>query len=167
MLGMIIYRSPKTVIFLQSPNRRIITYRNNTYFLSMPYVLFKVNYTSAGRKFQFHSLQVGFTTTKKIANRTKIFQPPLPNMGNYVCLGRYSPWPFDSIEDMCASVIQKFWAGNFTNSMNSYWLHYKCDGRILGDFEKWQKKTRENPKWIPSAKYLIFMKNYETFSVNS
>jgi hypothetical protein len=168
-------------VYLQTPVRRLVNlvldtrniedeaegdeegYRGN-FFLSFPHVFFRLRYNKTGEKFErfgFVSLKVAFGTSPKMK---KLYMPPLPNISEdlEVCLD-YSP-KRKTLDELCKECVASFWRSTFTDDILAMYdgedYYYRLDS-LLGDHRKWQKKTKKDPKWIPSARSLVLWGDFD------
>jgi len=164
------------LISIQKPNRRMICYEyedgfdfiKENFFLSFPYVVFLIKYINkktspwqTKNQFVPKKLEVAFATRSKLK---KLYMPPMGNISydHEVCID-LPKTKFSNIEDMTKKVIAKFWATEFNNDITDCIDEYADEEKDIG-FNKWQEKTKENPKWIPTHNMLIESRYYPSFN---
>lgn len=145
-------------VWSQAPLRRTIWYKKSgkviPYFLSFPVVLFRVGFSGQG-KVRPSKLSVAFSKDKKPDKKDDVYFPALPNIAKgdmRVCIpfdGHFHP----SVDSLVKYVVGEFWSTAFENVVNGglaqCWDLYKEKNGFFRDFEKWEKKTRQNHKWMP------------------
>lgn len=153
-------REEGCAIYRQFPQKRIISvklthqrwandysafHRKNigTFFLSFPTIEFKIFYHKYQNTFVRDSLKCVFTNLKG----NKYYIPCFYNLYGCgtVCTNRESREP--TLEILFETSINDFWSSNFCLDLSENVGQYFS--RTLGSFEKWQKKTKNNPNWIP------------------
>lgn len=126
------------------------------FFLSFPKINFIIIYDRT-----YHSINkyryslINFGIAFSDLNNEELYIPSLYNVDEEcnICTSQrdYGAW---SLEDLFDQSIKDFWSSEFimpelSDNVNLY------KTRILGNYEKWQKKTKENPNWIPSKREMI------------
>jgi len=128
---------------------------SGNFFLSFPLMYFRIQYRKNFHKKQQHftamQLHVVFAASD---NKSKAFIPPLPNIDDSmrVCI-ELPDQQFSNIDDLCKAVVACFWATDFNDGMYDAYEQYDMDS-LLGDYRKWQKKTKKQPTWIPNGRSL-------------
>lgn len=152
----------KTII--QKPMRRVITayapqhYVLRNYFLSFPQMKFEIvaHQDSNNQKFNIDYLEVHLYQREQY--RRKAFLPNIMSTGS-VCLGNdFFFAEFDcSFEEFQQRIIHEFWSSHF--NLNSgitdlHWYIEKLGYQSIFDYlDDWQRKTKENPKWVPDVDF--------------
>lgn len=136
------------------PCRRILYDGMTPYFLSLPTSRFSIGYRiiqlENGRsKFRTHSLKFCF-----VGESNKTLVPPFYNMYENleVCCDKVES---HTLESMIQEQIGLFFASEFNNDLSSainehYRRNTQADLHELLNWEIWQRKTKENPQWIPT-----------------
>jgi hypothetical protein len=154
---------------------------NGTYFLSFPYIGFSVGYVK-NKKFPFPFIPSSlFLAFSMDAELKKIYYPALTNASSddlNVCLERdllvrniggngprdHRNTGFETIQEMCNSVISTFWQTQFNHHLSECLWYYVKSQKLLGNPIKWQEKTKLNPSWVPSSDDLvIYNEEYNYF----
>lgn len=169
------------VIWRQDPIRRMITIKTlaenhagvanhwefNNYFLSFPYVFFRISYKFNKksfldyfllnrRKLQFISLEIDFSITPKMG---KFFKAPLYNIyrNNLCCLG-FPIVKSKNVEILSKEIINHFWSSQFNQEMRQMHDEYLNEKMWISNYNSWQFKTKKDPSWIPNEKNLLVNK---------
>lgn len=122
------------------------------YFLSMPYVFFKIPCYSKPKGFCWNEshddfMSVGFATSK---DPEIIYAPMLGNVDSsmhdlLVCLDEIK-FTAKTQEELAAKVISQFWASEFNSEIDDCLLTYKIDKKFL---DRWQNKSKKFLNWYP------------------
>lgn len=143
------------VVYRQSPNRRVISYYRNRYFLSFPYIFYSIKYMRLMKedKFKYNGLTISFSATLEL---NKLFFPALYNCNaqQQCCLDEVES-KFDSVEILCKQVIHQFWSSEFNFDLTGSYSRYFEKHMLLSDYNKWSEKTRSDPAWIPNESELV------------
>ena len=150
------------IVVSQPPTRRVVnldlysgdnydlqgTFEGN-FFLSFPTIYFRLHYRKIldGR-----FCCCGLTVVAIGEDKNKVFAVPLPNvfLGGMVCIKLYGK--YESLPELCKDVIQNFWSSEFNGDVASNMaLYRRC---LLGNYNKWQAKTKKMPNWVPSDRNL-------------
>lgn len=162
------------IVWRQSPAKRMIAvktstyddkYQLNRYFLSFPFIFFKIKYSYRKRtflekiffkkhQFVFDQLSVAFSIK---GNLNDLFKPPLYNIysDTKCCLGRYCFDSFKNKDDLIKYVIDYFWSTDYNGEVNYSIAEYFEENMLLGNFGRWEEKTKKNPNWMPTKKELL------------
>jgi hypothetical protein len=144
-----------TVLVEIPPCKRTIFFEKTPYFLSFPKVLFFMRYLKArNESYYVQYARMAFTKARK---RTLLI-PPLTNIGLYnleVCLS--SKCKGTTLEEMASNQIADIFRSQFNCDITDVFENfYEVDyddyvesSAIEKYFEEWQKKTKDNPNWIP------------------
>lgn len=173
---MIIYNKPPknstsygVAIFSQTPNRRLIRLYDNWYFLSFPHILYKILYTKDSGLIFFGDMSVCFSNNENPKQNDSIFVPALLNCsGDHTCLGDIDDALgdfkfFQDVDSLCKAVVTEFWKRKFNWETAGAFSQYVNRHLLLGDFKRWEKKTKAQPKWIPSPINMIYWGKYKSF----
>lgn len=139
-------------VWRQPPTRRIVRKNGRQYFLSLPHVFSFVEYKQYPGFFRSLVVRVAF------------FPSPRPKVCDLTCL---TPFPNsyadmsvcmrcqkgDSLVDLCKNVVAKYWGSSFNRPLCDNTVRYSK--LLLGKFAAWQKKTLEDPTWIPTKEDMI------------
>ena len=121
-----------------------------------------IHYKNDDKLYSFCNLSLAFQDEKD-----KLYVPPFFNIGSnlQVCLGMSvdREKKFSSLEELCIDVINSFWNTTFNFDISINYDYYILSKKpFLCDYNKWENKTKENPNWVPSARYLMKIDlNYE------
>lgn len=148
------------IVWRQSPVRRMIfidpsfiySKPKTKYFLSFPYIFYSMHYKMQG-KISLISLLISFNPTSEL---NKLFYPALFNIESNLkcCLGEEFQ-DIENIEELCYIVINNFWQSEYNDDISGSIDQYSLKKTILSNYLKWEKKTKENPLWVPDEKDLL------------
>ena len=153
------------------PMRRIVFIGNHKRFLSFPKMKFKIIYFQVNKKYCPIRLEVETCIDEKYYNI-----PILPNMlfSGSTCLplGNLVLSSFQSSKKLKSYIINSFWTSKFSNlndffvevSSVSYFMQHIGShinkpptklqiARFNEYFDLWEKKTKEDPKWVPGSDF--------------
>ena len=115
--------------------------KSGRYFLSLPYVLFQVNYNRNGHGlFYAHTKKVAFSLVAEPKYNERVFIPPFPNVflnHLHVCMPRGQTGM--TVEEMLKQVVHSFWLSGFYEKESVIIMLSRL---IVG---KLQKMGRKNP----------------------
>lgn len=135
---------------------------NDNFYLSFPYSVFRIKYIKYKGKFSPDTMSVAFATSFQ---PKEVYVPPLFNIDEslQVCISLRGK--FSTLSEMYKYCIATFWKTEFNDGMfDAFSDNYGGAPRaILFDPRKWEKKTRENPNWIPTARSLAYYGRYRDF----
>ena len=156
----------KTTEVISEPVRRTIFVGNRSYFLSFPKMRFNIEYCQIKVNCSFTRLMLRICIDEKYYNI-----PILPNMifNGVVCLP-FVERTFQSVEELQSYIINLFWSSRFADAndpdLDSLFIFMRrispninCSARHLCEkqfneyFELWEKKTKEDPKWVPGLDF--------------
>lgn len=140
------------ITIVQPPAKRVVLIDNHNYYLSFPHVIFRIRYIKKKSKHYPLELYMAFVDGMK---PKKLYFPSLPNIAQHdgtVCIPR--PSGAKSAIELVEKWIANFWCTKFNFHLLDCCLNNYNRG-ILGSFQKWQKKTYENPKWVPNKRNMI------------
>jgi hypothetical protein len=126
------------------------------YFLSFPDMLFSVMYRIKSKAVFFRELLCAFTDKK----HKKLYMCSLPNVSESfdVCMGDF-PYNngYKSIEKLYNVLANRFWSSTFDSSFDSSLggSYEMYSDKLLGNYNRWQQKTKKDPNWIPSTRSMI------------
>lgn len=138
--------------------RRTIFYEHTPYFLSFPKILFFMRYIKTrNENFHVRFARMAFTKGRK----KELFVPPLTNLGGYnleICLSIKCQGA--SLQAMIENQIANIFASPFNLDITDVFEEYYefeyddyddggWEDGVVKYFEKWQKKTKKNPNWVP------------------
>jgi hypothetical protein len=141
------------------PTRRTIFVGDKHFFLSFPIMKFEIYIQKVGSYIRFEFLKL------KIYIGDAFHELPfLPNMffsGN-LCLSIVNEY-FEDTEQLQSAVIEAFWTEKFSSIIDydveiaaiSDFAQYVSRANLdyFGYFELWEKKTKENPRWVPGLDF--------------
>lgn len=159
-------------VWQQAPSRRVVSIVMNGkprgYLLSLPHVLFRIEYTSDRENLYFSEVSAVLAAQERMTKKTSVYSMPFPNIDDDV--GDVCMPPFrgrgKNLDELCKSVVGTFWSSFFNDMDGGYrWLQYVDSGKefLLGDYDKWEKKTKSDPSWTPSARSMILMYSYDVW----
>jgi hypothetical protein len=147
---------------LLEPTRRTIFVGDRHFFLSFPKMKFKIGFSKNNNLFVYHKLIIETFIDGKYYKFTI-----LPNMHTSGSMCLQINHRFKTVQELVSYVIEQFWSSRFSSvdSMNFdfeavlYFLeNIKSNFGFNEYFELWEKKTKENPRWVPGSD---FFKNIE------
>ena len=154
--GKIIVRCPPTKrIISQSyeEDEDFIDENNlHKYFVSLPEMIFRIDYKKykcvPKSFYESCSIYIAFVS------KGKLYRVPFYNTSDNgaVCIEESTE---ESLEELTKSCINDFWKTGFTGEIRDNYIEYAEKKMTLGNFKKWQEKTKANPEWIPDDEYLI------------
>lgn len=136
------------------------------FYLSLPHVVFRITYAKhkeSGRIiYAPESLAVAFATS---LTPKDVYVPPLFNVDETLGVCIPLRGKFRSPSELCDYCIANFWKTEFNDGMcNAYEYSYADkDNSVLANYARWQKKTKENPNWIPTARSMEYYGSYKDF----
>lgn len=150
------------VVVEEAACRRNVTYdngfRRQTYYLSLPKIIFRINYNIVDGEYKYNS-SYSFVVDD---NSSHVYLSPLYNIGRYgkVCLGERSFFHKD-LNEFVFIYLNKYWKNSFNDDLigsNSFYF-----GKDCGKFFTWEKKTKEDKKWVPSDNDLVIYDDFRWF----
>lgn len=150
MLGF--YYTGKIWYPAQSVDRKPLQVRKNC-FISLPSTVFNVKYYSYNKIYSIHSLFMGAYFDESITEQSLIYHLPLGNIkcGLNVCTGDLKA-RYQSFEEMYKSISYFIWNSQFNDE-----IHSTLNGKLFNPID-WEKKTKENPDWIPEKEDMSLLK---------
>jgi hypothetical protein len=170
-------------IWAQPPQRRVVFYKSKHYFISLPVVLYRIRYVKKKDGLKLADLAVGFVAEENIDKDTNIYFPSLPNVDGddndspeslVVCMKGGKKC--ETLDALVKQTIHTFWASKFNNQMEGGDGYARYDEDADYDdwgwdydaspevFKKWQKKTKQDPNWIPGIKDMKRWGKYKQFT---
>ena len=70
---------------------------------------------------------------------------------------------YPTVEKMAKATIATFWATEFNDGMFDALTANYDESRILTNPKTWEKKTRNNPRWIPTARAFTEGESFRDF----
>ena len=134
------------VFIEQEKSRRNVFVDGKRYFISMPKIIFCIFFSKVGKNFYMEEINGWFFIGKKS------YHMPFPNTyaDGFICLGNDFV-EHNTIEGLISLTMNKFWNSIFKNDENSNYAREKYKGKMLYDFELWEKKTKADKKWVPRS----------------
>lgn len=145
------------------PCKRTIFFEGSSYFLSFPKILFFMRYIKTrSQRHHVRFVRMAFTKGRKLT----LMVPPLTNIAHddlEICLSKKCSG--NTLEEMASNQIANIFSSQFNCDITDifqecYEVKIEDDDFGLGGikeyFEKWAKKTKNNPNWVP--------KNFQQFN---
>lgn len=144
--------------------KRMIKYYSNTYYLSMPKMLFTIH------KYDLRTNCSNAQIVALVDGSPEFYLPCLPNtnLHGHLCLGD-SIYEYNSVclYDLWKKAQDVLWKSVFTNGINeatdAYWeTQYLPTKNKLISITDWNYRTKKDPNWVPSAVELLAIPTCKT-----